>query len=731
MTSLALSALLTAALGFSSAPASIATCPSPIVPWLDIAGGEGDLGNDTFQPFHADAELSFQAGAGYLADARATGDKPTMERGFELMREAIARSDNGAGVRLAEDGAQREIGIAPMSSRLVVGVEERVWLMLDALDDDERSTWVARFDELSASALARHDYRLCERNFPGTSSAVRAALRLADEALEIGRPREVNTWCTRALRHLTLLDSWSESDAATRAVWSRQRVAQQALGAPTGRLVDTSLDLPKEWLVKTSIPTPIAIPFENQLPEENPFLSGLSGSTRPRSSERGPSLGIRAGLVPLNGERAAIQTGSGVHLVDLAMARRESVFDPAELVDEVFGRVGRPRAARKGGAPGWPHLPLSVPSRLPYGDALVMVTGRQDPRRGPNALLCVDIPELRQSAPMSSEPLDLDIEQTAPVRTRWILSGSRLWSRGGLVPSDILDELADCEVQPGSVVLGDRLFVSVRTLDGEVRSWLLALDLATGTPLWKRLLAKGSDLVGTSGRFSQGTLPIGAAQALVAVAGNIFVGTHLGVGALVDGTDGRLLWSYKNRRRNNSEPGWGGARPIVLPPSMASDGRQSLLWGPADSDFLYTLRAGPLQADSFQIRGPALAPPSSIGESTDLIGANGDRILTYSRAGASRTLAELRPNSGQRIDSVYLRQNEAFVGRALSSPTRVVASTNRGLFLFDRGADLKLLDFVPLPTRPSDPYAGGAVYAVGQRIVILGPGTLWVLNPDS
>jgi outer membrane protein assembly factor BamB len=687
-----------------------------------FAQGEGDLGNDSFQPFQADAELSFQNGADLLERARATSDTGLLGRSFELIREAIARSTTGEGVRIAEDAA------SPMSGRLLVGIEERVWMALHLLSEDEQVAWDRRFADLSAAAFGRGDLRACERNFPGTPSAVRAALRLADEALEVGRPEDAQMWCLRAARHLAFLDTWTDHDAALTAMKARQLVADRAQRKATASFGASALELPTSWVDATSIPTPLAIPFEYLMPEEDPFLSGLSGTSRPRSSERGPGLGVRPGLAVLDESRIAIQTGSGVHLIDLAASRRQAVFDPAELVEKVLGRVGRPRAARKGGAPGWPHLPLTVPSLLPGGDGLVLVTGRHDPLRGPNAILCVDLPKGEKSGEAGGEDLDLADASEAPVQTRWILSGNRLWSHGNLIVNPILQELGECEIQPGTATVGDRLFVSVRTLDGEVRSWLLALDLASGTPLWKRLLAKGSDLEGGAGRFTQGSLPIGAAQALVALDGMLFVGTHLGIGALLDATDGRLLWSYKNKRRKSSEPGWGGAAPIVLPPSMASGGLHGLLWAPADSDYLYTLRAGALPPDTFQELGPTTSPPTPIGEATDLLAGDGDRILTYSRAGANQTLAETRMGTGQRIDSIYLRQSEAFVGQALSSKSLVLASSNRGLFLFDRTRDLQLLDFTPLPTRDSDPFAGGAAYAVGERVVILGPGTLWILD---
>ena len=180
------------------------------------------------------------------------------------------------------------------------------------------------------------------------------------------------------------------------------------------------------------------------------------------------------------------------------------------------------------------------------------------------------------------------------------------------------------------------------------------------------------------------------------------------------------------------KPGWGGLRPIVYSPvpadaPLAHKGT-TLLWAPADSDYLYYLKAGPLDAATFLTLGPAAASPTAIGESTDLVQADEGSLLTYSRAGASKTLSEIDRATGRRVDSIYLRRDESFVGVPLSTATRVLAASNRGLFLFDRKADLQLLDFEVLPTRKDDPFAGGAVAKFGDRIAVLGPGTLWVLE---
>ena len=57
-----------------------------------------------------------------------------------------------------------------------------------------------------------------------------------------------------------------------------------------------------------------------------------------------------------------------------------------------------------------------------------------------------------------------------------------------------------------------------------------------------------------------------------------------------------------------------------------------------------------------------------------------------------------------------------------------LVSTDRGLYLFDRARDLLLLDFCPLPAEGGS--RGGAVYARGDTIVVVGENGLWSVTAD-
>ncbi|MDF1801163.1 MAG: hypothetical protein P1V81_18505, partial [Planctomycetota bacterium] len=154
--------------------------------------------------------------------------------------------------------------------------------------------------------------------------------------------------------------------------------------------------LPPAWEAARQLPTPqtFAFEFETDPTEDGPYFGDLFDRPSRVDPERGPGRGVRHGMVATGPDSIAIQSSSGVHLVDLSGARprRDLVIDPKRLVEEVFGRVGRAQAARRGGAPGWGHEPRLA------DDALVCVVGRTQPGRGPNSLVAIDLDSMRPRA---------------------------------------------------------------------------------------------------------------------------------------------------------------------------------------------------------------------------------------------------------------------------------------------------------------------------------------------
>jgi hypothetical protein len=125
--------------------------------------------------------------------------------------------------------------------------------------------------------------------------------------------------------------------------------------------------------------------------------------------------------------------------------------------------------------------------------------------------------------------------------------------------------------------------------------------------------------------------------------------------------------------------------------------------------------------------GPLLArPPLPIGEAERLVGGDADLALVYGRAGARRTLSAHELSTGRRYDSVFLGQEERFLGRALVTPEQVLCVTDRGIYRFDRQRELYLENVQSLTLEPE--WAAGGLWALGQRVVLLASGGLFVFT---
>jgi hypothetical protein len=258
----------------------------------------------------------------------------------------------------------------------------------------------------------------------------------------------------------------------------------------------------------------------------------------------------------------------------------------------------------------------------------------------------------------------------------------------------------------------------------QLESSLLALDLETGRPLWRRFLARGVELVRDTGRLSSGDTQRAPGQPLLALEGLVFCGTHLGAAALVDPTDGRLVWTLLSRRRDPERLAWTGWTPEPPVPPGTTAG-STLLWAPVDSDMLYGLeaRASP-QSPS---RSPLVFPPRAAGEALALLGGDAAEALVLARAGVRRTLSAWDAQTGGRRDALYLAPDESFSGAGLVSPQRALFASDRGVYLFDRTRELYLLDYEPLQGPPK---GGGDVYARGERVYVVGREGFWVLGVE-
>jgi len=211
----------------------------------------------------------------------------------------------------------------------------------------------------------------------------------------------------------------------------------------------------------------------------------------------------------------------------------------------------------------------------------------------------------------------------------------------------------------------------------------------------------------------------------------LFAASNLGFGVLLDLVDGRPLWSFKNRRRDVSDLGWDSYEPLV----DIGPGANAIWWAPFDSDRLYSLQAAPLSGPEPSRFSALTERPVPMGEARTLMGADQQGVVVQGRAGLERTISSLAmdPEHGsQRQDALYLGPGEEFLGRGLLSSKRVLACSERGLYLFDRTRELYLLGFTPLPrpARPRNQAPGGDLYALDGLILALGKNGIWSFRPN-
>ena len=716
---------------------------------VDWPGGEGPLANDCFAPTSAEAQKLLARG-----DEAWARQRPLAEV-FDSWHDALEAGAAGASVAprpvaasaLTESPCPDPDGTA---ARRTEGLERSVTRRLRAVGAEARAAWTARFEALADEALARAGRRPSaltevERRHPCTPGAAKAALALADLELEQGRHALARTWLERALEHVELLEPENGAPGTDQSWCGLVRAAIEAR-RPVIATLARELDPDPEparaaWESATSL-TPVAfVPLVR-----NPFGLATSSAGSPANrSEPAPGLGVQPGLCVLASGLAVVQTAERLHVFDPEDGTPRGDLIPAMLFERANWIAGA-TAMRSTQPPGWPLLPVA------HGDAVIAIQGRTV-ERSRNVLTCIEIAP-RPAALGSSGRVPTDLSGARVGSLRWALRGDRLLDGNGLGSSGLaLDQV---EFQPGPVVLGSQLFVQVREPEAattergfsqmptqeQVPSWIVAIDLASGRVQWKRYLAQGLALPRNDTRFGLSLAqPVSSAQPLATVAGRVFCGTHLGLGALVD-PDGRLAWSFRNRRRAADAAGWSG----WSPPVFATDSLAGLVWAPADSDFVYRLAAS-RAADA---GSPLLGTPRAIGEAEVVLGGDAEQILVLARAGRERHASAWLADGG-RHDAPFLGPGERFTGHGLVSERRAMFATQRGLMLLDRTRELFLLDYAPLadpaevasarpgldglsatggPGRGRGPEPGGSVQAFADRVAVVGPAGVWLFRTD-
>ena len=650
--------------------------------------------NDTYLPRSRAAEEALSRGD--LAWGRRTAEEGALRRALEAWHEALVSSAPGDSVRLDlseipdEPAPNPWLDPAHEAERRSEAVELAVRRRLVQAGADVQRAWRERFEELAtqaAASLDAADWARNERDHPGTLGAFRSALRLAERQLEEGRRGAAETWLARADAHLAL---GAGTDALRAAVQTRRDALARAFRAST------------------------------KAPHPGDVLRGGQGLELRHFLPLNFRPGGRPGLARLADGQLLIQGRGFDNGRDLVWEVDDSgigrPFEPWKLLEEeglLYPEDGR--------APGkqWNYSPLAD------GESAIFVLGRAEVLGG--------IDERSNAVIRIHPPSGLE-----PGKLEWGLGPSGLWNaRDGLVGT--LEAVLGAglwEFQPEPLLTGDRLIVQARqwkqeadehgrlrlSARGEARAWAFALDRRTGALLWKRELGRGAEPRHGGGMPSAATrrARTPAAPPIAVAGGRVFCATQLGLGALLDRADGRLLWSYLNPRRSAEESGW-SALPAPRAVPGPAHGPETIVWAPADGDRLLWLRgAADLAGEGLQVH-----PPLSRDEAEALLGADRDEVLILTRFGPNFTLAAYRPATGERLDAIDLGQQEKPLADLLWSEDRALFASDRALYLFDRERDLYLLEAFPLP--PIKDASTGRLLSHGGMVQLLLPSGVWTL----
>lgn len=653
---------------------------------------EGPLANTARVATEPAVEEELLRGDAALARARSlaeTGNLSASQRELAQTFEAWHAAIEGADLSLWAALPDQTSGEPRAFEGLALALERRI----DGLSATERRAWRARFESLALGALQTQEETELVARHPGTETAFRAALRACDLALERGAVSAATTWSSRAERALARLEPSAE--------------ARSALALRIGELAAWTRDsapLTEAWRSAQSL-----------VPDGTLVFPRAAGR---RIARPDPALGagVRNGIVFLDDRRAVVQTPSELLFLDMRRAGLPELAWRIELAaslpSDLAVRESSPLEDR--GPPGWPLLPASD------GRRVFVVAGRspRDPESEGecgNALLAFEAPE---DAP-SSLGLPRDLASGGRPRLVWAIAGAtRLAADGSRREESALADLKHAEFQPGPCCASGVLFVQARTYAGEVRAHLLAFSAEDGRLLWRRFIAQGADVFEDRGKLGQGDAPRLSGAPLTQSGGRLFVSTNLGVVAAIDAIDGLPIWSLRTRRRTSAIDGWDGGPARSVESSQGA----SIVVAPFDSDVLYRIRAV-WTAEPMDGRASVFsAPPLHLGESAFLVDADAAQAVVLTGAEAGTTLMSLG-SDGARVLALPLGPREHFTGAGLVSEARVLAASDRGLFLFDRSRELYLLDVRPLVSE-SGRANGGDVVARAERVFVLGRDSL-------
>lgn len=625
-------------------------------PWR----ASGTFANDTWLPRAVELERALAAGD----EARSEALSPDqLEDVFKGWSTALKNGGIESWVRwdTLTHWESNDVEPSLWSERRVEGLASAISLRLTQNEQELLLPWndfnATQADAILADTLTLPVERLhaplaelCSR-YPGTHASVRAALLLNELDRELGRPHHARAWQRRAEQEARLLRDTS------------------LIAAAVARADESPVTATEEWETADEWEHVDFVVLSN---DTGSPASGVRGMTRwndtelfIQSAELGWTLGDQ-------------DKGVGFALEELA-------------------RLSRQPLARGWKRPGssWRHRPSA------QGELAFSVLGR--------------VRDVRSNALFAFRP-------GAPPAPRWSLGDGGWRDANGAALSTLEEAIGPgaWEFQPCPLAVDDVLIVQARRWDisnkklpshlinpARPEAVALALDIKTGELIWKRSLARGSDLLpGEGERFAATRTPAISAPTPVLCGTSLIFATGFGACAALDLADGRPERSVLGQRVTEGFP-------YASPPTPIDETR--VLWAPFGGDSVYELALGSLHPDLAS--SPFTKPPKLSSDWSAVIGTHGDSPLIALAQGGRYQIEHL----GKASHSIQLSLGETLIGAHLLGSERLLSVSDRGLFIFDLARELYLVGHTPL-----DP----SVQCLPDGLVAAGA-SAWILTEEG
>lgn len=280
-------------------------------------------------------------------------------------------------------------------------------------------------------------------------------------------------------------------------------------------------------------------------------------------------------------------------------------------------------------------------------------------------------------------------------------NGEIQWSRGG--PLDDAKELEELEFTGIPIIAGGRVFIGAQQSsdnEGEVKSYTVAFDLATGKLAWTVFLCSSPALESHRHVFTDG-------PTLSSAEGLLYCGTDIGVISAIDPDDGEHVWCFRYERvpyrtRDDSRLIYSFFESWSDNPMIVADGR--IYATPGDSQYLHILLHFPDRKTGFvQLDRIAKA------RYRYLVGVRDRVVYLAGRDESNRyhVVSAFHPEGGERSNLWQFpvpnpdpdREGPTVdqpAGRAALAGGRVLLPTLKGLYVLDAD-DGALVVHVPNP----------------------------------